>query len=109
MALASQGELFLENRLKKTLTFAFTSSGLCSYVVYLIQSEANKRVDSCSYLDPIAVDILALGAGLFFIVESFVDILQHRDHPLLRQITRCIRMCLGASIITIHIMQFIHK
>ena len=102
-------EFPLENRLRRTLTVAFTSSGLCSYVAYLIQSEANKSVDSCSYLDPITIDIFALVAGLFLIVESFADILKHRDHRLQRQITRCLRMCLGAAIVTVHIMQFIHK
>ncbi len=47
--------------------------------------------------------------AIFLILEGFWDILRHKDYILKKQLTKSIRVCLGFAILTIHIMQFIHK
>jgi hypothetical protein len=66
-------------------------------------------VSSCSYLDPITIDILAFIAALFLIVEGFARILEHPHATLKKQFTRIIRIVFGCSIMTLHIIQFVHK
>jgi hypothetical protein len=96
--------------LAKTMIFTACLSGASGYIAYLIQSQAERQVSSsCSYLDPITVDIFALGIGVFLIAEGLVAIFIHKQASILKQLTRCIRICIGTSIIVIHIMQFIHK
>jgi len=96
-------------RLKTTLFFSFGLSAVFSFFVYVVQSTASNSVDSCSYLDPITIDILALMAGIFLFVEATIDIIGHGENMLKNQLSRCARMVLGACIVTIHIMQFLHK
>ncbi len=84
---------------------SFVSIGFVSY----IQIRASRLVDSCSYLDPILIDIVALLAGAFLIVEGILAVLRQKDIPWISQLTRCMRVWLGFSIITIHILQVIHK
>ncbi len=95
--------------LAKALILAIAMSGASGYLAYRIQSEASSRVAGCSYLDPITVDIVAFIVGMFLIIESLVDICKHKDSLIHSQITRCLRMCFGTSIVVIHIMQFMHK
>jgi divalent metal cation (Fe/Co/Zn/Cd) transporter len=76
---------------------------------YLVQSRAETDLPPCSYLDPIAVDILAFLAALFLIVEGFYRIYEHRDDRFVRQLTRAIRVAFGCSIVTLHVMQYLHK
>jgi len=106
-----RGDFFVMHvdRLKRTFLVAFTLSFLTSLIVYIVQSHSNAVTDSCSYLDPIVIDILAFCAGTFLIVESTVDIFKHKNSMVRCQLTRCVRMALGFSILTIHILQFIHK
>ncbi|MBU1999222.1 MAG: hypothetical protein ABIG46_00475 [Candidatus Omnitrophota bacterium] len=80
-----------------------------SYFAAYIQLTANKSVNSCSYLDPLIIDIVALIAGFFLICESLVDIFFHKQSPVVKQLVRCVRMAFGSAIVTIHILQFIHK
>ena len=95
--------------LRKTLIFSILLSAFSSSCAAYIQLSANKRVSSCSYLDPITVDIAACIGGCFLVIESLVDIIKHRDSLLRHQLTRYCRMAFGSAVIAIHIIQFIHK
>lgn len=95
--------------IKKTLALAAAMSGATSFIAAFIQLGANKKVSSCSYLDPVIIDITAFTAGCFLVVESLVDIFYHRDSPVSKQLTRCVRMAFGSAIVTIHVLQFVHK
>lgn len=97
------------SQLQKSLALAVAMSGATASIAASIQLTANKSVSSCSYLDPITIDIVALVVGCFLVIESLVDIIQHRDSFVLKQLTRCVRMAFGSAIMTIHILQFIHK
>lgn len=99
----------LHKRLVTSLGFSIFLSFISSCVAYAIQLQANQAVNSCSYLDPIIIDIVALCAGIFLIAESLVDIVKHKESVFVQQLSRCARMCLGSSVVTIHIMQFLHK
>ena len=48
-------------------------------------------------------------AGLFLVIDGIHRIWEHKDARLKNQITRSIRVALGCAILTLHIMQFIHK
>jgi len=96
--------------LKKTL---IVTSIVCfvvisaSAIIQLIGQ--NKITFACSYLDPITIDILALSAALFLIIEGFVRIFEHPKATLLNQITRIIRISFGFAILTLHVIQILHK
>jgi len=94
---------------KKIMLFALFISLISSFGVYLIQRTAHINVDSCSYLDPLIIDILAFLVGAFLVTESIVGILIDKKRLLKYILTRCVRMSIGFSILTVHIMQFIHK
>jgi hypothetical protein len=81
----------------------------CIFIAFMVQYQANRSVSSCSYLDPVIIDVLATVFAIFLIIEGLVEIFRYRDYPLFKQLTRSIRVCLGFAILTIHIMQFIHK
>ncbi|MFA5856538.1 MAG: hypothetical protein WC867_04220 [Candidatus Pacearchaeota archaeon] len=66
-------------------------------------------LEPCSYLDPIIIDILAFIAGLFLIIEGFYEIHRYKESKLTNQTTRIIRIAFGCAIVTLHIMQFLHK
>jgi hypothetical protein len=63
----------------------------------------------CSYLDPIAIDLLAFLAALFLVGEGIVRIYEHKNYSLSKQATRAIRVAFGCAIMTLHIMQFWYK
>ena len=95
--------------LNKTLLFTL---GLVIVVVifaYFMQSNQQNSVNGCSYLDPFTVDILAFSIAIFLVIEGLARIFEHPNASLKRQLTRPLRIAIGAAIITIHIMQFIHK
>ncbi|MDP8266388.1 MAG: hypothetical protein P9M07_05520 [Candidatus Aceula meridiana] len=96
-------------QLKKTLCVAFAFSAGFSYLAYSIQRAASSVFDSCSYLDPVVIDIVSLAAGSFLCLEAIFDIVSHQESAIKNQLARCFRMALGSCIVTIHIMQFIHK
>jgi hypothetical protein len=79
------------------------------FVASVLQYQANHAVRSCSYLDPISVDIWAMLFAVFLIWEGFSDILRFKHYFLKNQLTKSIRVGLGFSILTIHLMQFVHK
>jgi hypothetical protein len=97
------------SNLSQTLLVTWLLSFGCIFIAFMIQYQANHLVKSCSYLDPIAVDIWATVFAIFLIIEGFADIIKHKSYPLKSQLTKSIRVCLGFAILTIHIMQFIHK
>ncbi len=95
---------------EKTTVFTIGLSLATIIAMFLVQIKAQGKVDIlCSYLDPIIVDILAFSAGLFLVIDGIHRIWEHKDARLKNQITRSIRVALGCAILTLHIMQFIHK
>lgn len=98
----------LQNINKTLFVLSFGMMVSCA-IAFLLQNKANKSVNSCSYLDPIIVDILAVIMAAFLITEGIIDIFSHRNSQVKSQLSRCFRVCLGVSIMTIHVMQFIHK
>lgn len=75
-----------------------------------MQMQAGKKILApCSYLDPISIDILAFGVGAFLILEGLVAIFSNKNYPALKQLTRISRVCIGSSIMVIHIIQLAHK
>lgn len=64
---------------------------------------------SCSYFDPPLIDYLAFAIALFLIIEASIRIYEHKKDSLKRQSTRIIRILIGCSITTLHVIQFLHK
>lgn len=97
------------NNLTKTLVV----TGVVCLVVILgvlyVQLHGQSVVQGCSYLDPITIDLLAFFAALFLFVEGIARIVEHPHASLTRQLTRIIRIAFGCAIMTLHILQFIHK
>lgn len=98
------------HNLRKTL---IVTSVCCLIVISLViaiqLSGQNKIAVGCSYLDPITIDLLAFFAALFLVIEGFARIIEHPHASLHRQATRVIRICFGCAILTLHIIQFLHK
>ena len=95
--------------LTKTLLLTLCLSLGGGYMSFVIQTNANEKVSACSYLDPISIDILAFGSAVFLLIEGLASIWKHKKSKVLSQLTRCIRVCIGTSILVIHTMQFLHK
>jgi len=97
-------------RLRKTLLITFTVCiAVIVFVTYIQITGQNKITSGCSYLDPITIDLLAFFAALFLFVEGFFRIVEHPGASLPRQFTRIIRIAFGCAIMTLHIIQFMHK
>ena len=97
-------------KLKSTLIItAILCSIMVLIVAYIQIYSQSKIVERCSYLDPITIDLLAFFAAVFLFIEGIVRIIEHPLASLKRQSTRIIRVCFGAAIMTLHIIQFIHK
>jgi uncharacterized Tic20 family protein len=98
------------NNLKKTLIVA---SIVCFVVILsstIIQLIGQSKITlACSYLDPVIIDILALSAALFLIIEGFAKIFSHSKATLLNQVTRIVRIAFGFAIVTLHVIQILHK
>ena len=93
----------------RTLYYTFGFSFAFIILAIWIQISGQSGLNGCSYLDPIIIDVLALLASLFLIIEGFARISEHKSASLKRQSTRILRICAGFSILTLHIMQFVHK
>lgn len=94
----------------RTLLFTLILSLITISVTLYIQTNGQKNVGGvCSYIDPITIDVLAFLVAFFLIIEGTARILEHPNASLKRQLTRPIRIAIGCAIITIHILQFIHK
>ena len=97
------------NKLKETLIVTFVFSTILIIISILVQIRGQNSVYGCSYLDPILIDILAFSASLFLIIEGLARIIEHPNASLKRQLTRILRVAMGFAILTLHIMQFVHK
>jgi hypothetical protein len=95
--------------LHKTLFFTLGLVLVAIFFTYFIQSTQQNSVNGCSYLDPFIIDILAFSFAAFLVIEGLVRIIEHSNASLMGQLTRSMRIAIGAAIITIHIMQFMHK
>jgi len=95
--------------MQKALGLALVFSLGTSVLAFLVQRNAHQQVPRCSYLDPVTIDILAFLAGVFLIIEGFYRIWEHKKDPLQKQFTRTLRIAFGCAIITLHIMQVLHK
>lgn len=93
----------------KTILFTSILSAITIITAFLVQKQGEETISRCSYLDPITVDILAFLAAVFLVVEGIYRIDEHTNAPLRNQMTRAIRIAFGCAIITLHVMQFIHK
>ena len=93
----------------KTSLFTVILCIIFIIVAFLTQFKAQNLVGKCSYLDPITVDIIAFVAALFLVIEGIYRIIEHKKVSLNKQITRSIRVAFGLGMITLHVMQFIHK
>ena len=99
-----------KNKLKRTLIVTGVVCFLIIALVIWVQLYGqNKLVKGCSYLDPITIDLLAFFAALFLFIEGFARIIEHPSASLKRQSTRIIRIAFGCAIMTLHILQFLHK
>jgi predicted metal-binding membrane protein len=94
-----------------TKSYLFTAGlSLIAVVITLfVQLTGQSSVSGCSYLDPIAIDILALLGGFFLIAEGIFKIAKYKKESLKHQLTRSIRVALGCAIVCIHILQLLHK
>ena len=103
----------ISTNLKKTILTTLLTTLLTSLIAIIlaitVQLNGQKSLNACSYLDPIIIDILAFLAGVFLIVEGLARIFEHPNATIKRQLTRIIRIAAGFAILTLHIMQFIHK
>ena len=74
-----------------------------------VQLNADVVENSCSYFDPITVDLLAFLLSIFLIFEGSYRIYEHKNISLKKQLTRSIRISFGFAILTIHIIQVLYK
>ncbi|MBW3004196.1 hypothetical protein KY328_03560 [Candidatus Woesearchaeota archaeon] len=95
----------------KTLNITFTplSAIIGALSGALLQLNGQDPVNGCSYLDPITVDIFAILFSLFLIIEGVYKIIKDIDKPFWSNFTRFVRISLGFAVLTIHILQFVHK
>ena len=98
------------NNLRKTIILTVV---LCFIVIifvsYLQLYGQSKITIKCSYLDPIAIDLLAFFTALFLFFEGIIRVLENSNATIKSQLTRVLRITIGCAIITLHIIQFIHK
>lgn len=94
---------------KRTLIVTTILCLLTIIIVAIVQIYGQKSLTGCSYLDPVTIDLLAFLAAVFLVVEGFVRIFEHKTATLKRQFTRIVRIMFGCAILTLHVMQFMHK
>jgi hypothetical protein len=80
------------------------SSIVALIVVTIFNKNLRNLIPNCSFLDPVIIDIGALFASTFLIVEGMWSI-KRFPAPLPRQIFRMIRVLFGVAIFTIHVLQ----
>ncbi|MDP3900311.1 MAG: hypothetical protein Q8Q23_04495 [bacterium] len=68
-----------------------------------------KLAARCSYLDPVTIDVFAFAAAFFLVVEGITKIEINKEDRWRKQALRAIRVAFGFSIISLHIIQLIHK
>ncbi|MBS3086710.1 hypothetical protein J4422_03345 [Candidatus Pacearchaeota archaeon] len=97
-------------QLYKTLLVTSSVSLFIIIVAVFVQLNGAKVIVlQCSYLDPWIIDALAFLAAVFLIIEGYARIFEHPTASLSRQSTRIIRVAFGFAILTLHIIQVMHK
>jgi len=95
--------------------FALWTTGLFSLaavvIVSLVQISGGRRItEKCSYLDPIAIDLLAFAAAVFLVVEGFHQLLKHeQSFSRADKLFIALRIAFGFAILTLHIIQAFYK
>jgi hypothetical protein len=98
------------NKLKRILIFTIIICVIAVITSSLVQLYGQNKINQqCSYLDPITIDFLAFAAALFLVIEGFARIIEHPAASFKRQFTRIIRIAFGFAIITLHLIQIMHK
>lgn len=100
---------FLKKEMRNALGYALILSIATSILAFLVQNNAQQKISRCSYLDPLAIDFFAFIAAFFLIGEGFYRLRENKKDPLQCQVTRAFRIALGCAILTLHIMQVVHK
>ncbi len=77
--------------------------------IYLQIYQVSNIYEKCSYLDPWIVDLLAFGVGIFLVIDGFCSIIKNKADPIVKNYSRIIRILIGISILTLHVLQFLHK
>ncbi|MEK6895258.1 MAG: hypothetical protein AABX48_01950 [Nanoarchaeota archaeon] len=95
--------------IEKTFLFTLVLSLVSVVIAVNFQLITEGSLTNCSYLDPISIDVFALIAALFLFLEGSYRIYEHKNMSLKNQFTRAIRVAFGCSIISLHIIQFLHK
>ena len=99
----------MKNYLKiKIFTIAFCII-IILIALFIQLNGQNLLPQKCSYLDPITIDLLAFIVGIFLVIEGIYRINEHKNMGLRKQFTRIIRVGIGCTIITLHVLQFLHK
>ncbi|MEK6873907.1 MAG: hypothetical protein AABW91_03605 [Nanoarchaeota archaeon] len=94
----------------KTLLFTIILCLITIITTSFVQLKANDILEnSCSYFDPVMVDILAFLLAIFLISEGSYRVYEHANFSLKKQITRSIRIACGFGILTLHVIQFFYK
>ena len=95
----------------KTLIFTLILCFIAIVSSLFIQIKGKNVIEKvvCSYLDPVTIDMMAFLVALFLIVEGFARIYENPKNKFHTQFTRSLRISIGFAILTIHVMQFIHK
>lgn len=94
-----------------TKTYILTTIAILSTILIglFVQLNAGKSIPKCSYLDPIIIDLLAFAVGLFLVIEGLIMINKNISEQTKVHLTRITRVAFGCAILTIHIIQFLHK
>ncbi len=94
----------------KTTWMTSILSVISIITIFFVQlRQQDKLTLKCSYLDPFLIDVFALSGGLFLVIEGIYKMVKEKDINPKMQITRALRITLGISILTIHIMQVLYK
>jgi len=95
--------------LRKLIIFILFLCIITVVLVWINQTFWKTSSVDCTYLDPIITDVLAFIAAIFLIVDGFWRILENPSSLFKRQLTRIVRILFGCAIVTIHILQVMHK
>jgi len=94
---------------KKSALLTVLLSIFAIITTYLVQTKGENTIPKCSYLDPITVDLVAFSVAIFLIIEGVYKLGTNKNKPFSQQFFRSVRVAIGFAILTIHIMQFLHK
>ena len=101
----------MNKKLKAAVIMTSIISLATIIVSFSTQSIAEKSLTiKCSYFDPILVDLLAFSAALFLVLEGLYRLIEHQEIKTTKdRLFLAIRIAFGFAIITLHVMQFMHK